>query len=698
MLVKFILWINNASYELKPDDLMNWADVECIYSRTDYTGIIRSVMSEFHFVNEAYRRILALYCEHGFKAEAEIELKVIDDNWRYNSIFRCFLDFGTITYNEYVLKLFAIDSSINSKIKANKATRYEFSLGEDIPVNPKMFRFDRLEMLETVTYAITDGESRENGALYASYDPQNNGRIYVGLTQSEIGIGRKIYYKDDQEYVDGYMLKAVKMTKVKLDYTIAASIERGCKRLVLMKDDAEVATIHEGCKTRKPWLEKDQESLEQVMDYIHSEPYLEYDWANESWQGEWISINDIVYVAETDPILGTNRWESTGKTRMEFTSVESSGTVEAVLLPGQKLWLKLDSSEACEFSINKSELAFTWTNRGNAEMIDNVDPEDLLKAILAKMGVGADCTISHYDARLPHVILLPAESIREIPQAKIYASFDDFCKWIQAVFGYTYVVDEDNNMVEFKHRREIFNPSSDVFEVRHIKDLDYSIDESLLYSSVIVGYPCKDYDSVNGRDEFNFSSTYTTGFTLRDKNLELLSAFRADSYGIEFLVEKRGESTTDNESDQDIFFVTGIDSGTVLVPNRTIDIQNSITGTLLNGEFSPMRCAHANKDSISMVADDLTLTFASTDGNADIVIDGHGMSDDIELTNCDMLSPGILQFYCGDLDMPADINSLVRVSSGNYIYEGYIKRLHMKYAREESVQYHFFVKSITPCS
>lgn len=99
-----------------------------------------------------------------------------------------------------------------------------------------------------------------------------------------------------------------------------------------------------------------------------------------------------------------------------------------------------------------------------------------------------------------------------------------------------------------------------------------------------------------------------------------------------------------------------------------------------------------------MVADDLTLTFASTDGNADIVIDGHGMSDDIELTNCDMLSPGILQFYCGDLDMPADINSLVRVSSGNYIYEGYIKRLHMKYAREESVQYHFFVKSITPCS
>jgi len=42
------------------------------------------------------------------------------------------------------------------------------------------------------------------------------------------------------------------------------------------------------------------------------------------------------------------------------------------------------------------------------------------------------------------------------------------------------------------------------------EDLSYSVDTGVIYSSVNIGYDSKDYDSINGRDEFNFNNTYTT--------------------------------------------------------------------------------------------------------------------------------------------------------------------------------------------
>ena len=55
--------------------------------------------------------------------------------------------------------------------------------------------------------------------------------------------------------------------------------------------------------------------------------------------------------------------------------------------------------------------------------------------------------------------------------------------------------------------------------------------------------------------EFRFTTEYSTGITITDNVYELISPYRADAYGIEFLVQKRGKDTTDDESDNDVFFV-----------------------------------------------------------------------------------------------------------------------------------------------
>lgn len=698
MLTKYKLQIGSTEYELQDDDLKNWDEVKCVYKRAEYGGVVRSFTSKFEFVNKAYQLLMAEFDKKGLLAKARMFFYIIDNNWQYNLEHTCELDFTTLTYTDYVLSMNAIDDSVASIIKANKSVKYEFLVGEDVPTEGYQFLFDRIKMLETATYEITDGSSNDDGSLTGQYTTDQNYRLYVGLTNSEIAVGETIFFNDDQTHGDGFMLKPRSSVELTLDYSIATGIEEGCAALILMKNDTVVQELHRATSVSKPWRYVDYPSIDAVMDYINSDVYLRHDWAYNDWRDYWVTVNGIVWVVVTDGMLGTNQWVNTGKTKAEYCRREEHDSITFLANSGDKIWLKFNSESNRSYKIYSSSLKFTWQSKGKPVTIDAIAPDELLERILWKMGVGMDSIISNRNPVVHKTKILPAESIRNIPGAKIYVSFNDFCKWMETVFGYTYVINEEYGILEFKHRSEIFSSRANVIEIEDARDFSYQTESSVLYSSVIIGYEKKDYDSVNGRDEFNFNTSYTTDYTIAGKKLELKSPFRADSYGIEFLVEKRNQDTTDNCNDKDVFFVQGIEQGGYYVPNRAPVIKNSITGTLINGEFSPISCVGVNREYISLMAHDMTLHFASTEGNANIVINNMSISDDLDLEDCEMLTAGELKFTCGDLRIPEDVNSLIRVKSKDYIYEGFIRQVSFAFARPEAVEYTIMIKWKIPCS
>lgn len=251
----------------------------------------------------------------------------------------------------------------------------------------------------------------------------------------------------------------------------------------------------------------------------------------------------------------------------------------------------------------------------------------------------------------------------------------------------------DWQTVTFLHRSELFSAAAPVKELAYVRDVSYSVDSSLIYSSVTVGYDKQEYDSINGRDEFNFGSTYTTGCAATDRKLELRSKYRADSYGIEFAAQKRGADTTDSDSDSDVFFVLCARSGGYYVADRTAAVAGTLTDRVFNGAFSPMACARANAGYIGMMAERLTLHFASTEGNASASVGGEQMSADIELSE-PLMTPGTLQLATNDDEPPADLGSLVRVEFDGIAYSGYISEIEMKFAKQEAFEYKLLVKTI----
>lgn len=249
--------------------------------------------------------------------------------------------------------------------------------------------------------------------------------------------------------------------------------------------------------------------------------------------------------------------------------------------------------------------------------------------------------------------------------------------------------------VNFLHRSELFG-STAVKHIDGITEVKLSTDSNVIYSKIEAGYDKKDYDSINGRDEFNFDVNYTTGCSLSSKTLSLKSKYRADCYGIEFAVQKRGEDTTDSDSDKDVYFVHVTNENGILVPDRSVNVDNALSDTVFNGAFSPLSCIDANALYIAVMAQPLTLTFASAGGNSDVVVGGRSFSDAIYINEA-LATCSQLQFSTDDMDLPADLNALIEVEHDGFLYQGFISEVEMRFAKSETVSYKIIVKSVTQC-
>lgn len=272
--------------------------------------------------------------------------------------------------------------------------------------------------------------------------------------------------------------------------------------------------------------------------------------------------------------------------------------------------------------------------------------------------------------------------------------------------------------INFVHRSELFQNEDQGILFTDATELQTKIDSSILYSIVEVGYEKQDYETECGRDEWNFMNYYNTGIDVIEKKLTLQSKYRADCYGLEFLSQERAKDSTDNKSDNTVFFVyccietneeeqdteEAVSRGDEDVPvtitttlkiDRSARITGALTDTVFNGEFSPYYCVRANEGYISAMAPDVTLQFASSDGNSGIIIDGVSTTADIPLGER-LFSEVELDFTAMDLERTADFSKLIKVVKNGLAYSGFLKETECCFARPSEVKYTLIVKDIQP--
>lgn len=653
MYYKCELVVGGYSYNVT-DNLVNWDDVEMSFKRNDYDGVVRSFSTKFQFSNGAYSLLMSEFLKNYLKSSASVIFYTRNNSWLWDEKFRCALDFSTFTDNGTTCEINAIDDSLASIIKAKKGTQYEYPVSE-IKENAQL-NYDRIQMTSKIEW-IPTGTTDDDGNMSNTFKHNSSFEggtgfgfpLYIKGTP-EIAVKNIIEVYDDEigEGVDDGIRSTGMFFKNISNHGIKVNIRLYLEFSASLQKSAQVN------------MRLDQQGT--VTDFLKHAPITE---GKNIWD---FSVDGYL-------VFGNG-----GFLRLQLVTTYNGVTITQTPEEASASYMTID-----------------FVERDNSINIDVVRPSTILNRLLSSMTGSADAVgeiASGIDERLDNTLILPAESIRGIENAKLYTSYTKFANWMNAEFGFVPVI--GGNKVSFVHRDSLFQDK----EVKNLGsqsvDFEYSVNSSLIYSRLKVGYDKQDYDSVNGRDEFRFGVEYTTGTTLTDNSLELVSPYRADVYGIEFLAAKRGEDTTDSDSDNDVFIVgASLDNSTqkfVLIRGGKYAISGVISPeTMFNVMYAQRFMIEANQKYIGAFSS--LLEFASSEGNGDTIINGVSVADNIEISDR-YFTVGELSVETNDLGVPEDLTGYIALQKNGRTYKGYIKSSSYNYGKPEAVKYSLIVKSI----
>lgn len=667
------LLINGQRYRVT-DDLENWDEVKASFKRNDYDGVIRTFSNKFSFAGDARRLLLKQYDEDYLNASASIIISTRNNSWLYNERFSCALNFSTLQDNGRILQINAVDDSVASMIKAKRGTQYEYPVEE--VKSPIPLVYDGLELSESAKWLSTGdiyngeiGDLLDNDKyVYANFSSNwQPMQLYTEATDINIGNATEIldqsYMAFQDQYLDG-------------DGNVADGY----------KDENTIVTALKSVK------------LSVDINFNFFIRYQSLAWG--SAHGVALRLAKIGTDNKTTTVIIEHFWTTPEETLQEK---EYSEHFDVPLDKGEKLVLmcRLEctligggSARVYYPMSSDSRVTVSWKNRINPVEMDVIKPDTLLNRLLKSINGEKDGLTGVIegtgDRRLDNCMLLAAESARKIPGAKIYTSFTKFANWMSHVFGYAY--DISGNTVTFRHRSKYF--SDDVVKrIDDLSDYEMKVNSALVYSRIRIGFDKQDYDTANGKDEFRFTNEYTTGVTMTDNSLEMISPYRADAYGIEFLADKIGEDTTDNESDTDLFMV-GVksdSSGLKYILNRDYLMGGVLSpDTMFNAMFSPSSMVLANEAYIGSSVE--MLTFASSDGNSDVGIDGMGESRDIILSKR-MFTVAEVEFETSDVELPEDLTGIVEFEHQGKVIQGYYQQADYNFTKSQSSKVTLIVKN-----
>lgn len=650
-MIKAVLLIGGKRYDVT-DHLKNWEDVEISAKRKDLGGVVRSFSNKFEFVKGAYDLLEAEYLSNYTRASAILVIGVLNDSWGYNEKFRCKLDFSTYQSDGYTISINAIDDSVASIINANKSQVYDIPVSE---LKEDTLYYDRIKLLNKSTMYITPNFENE---LMPDYD-----RFMALRLQSRETL-LPLAYGDISTPVKGVM----EVYDVGMDIPYDNAGNTGYFALCLV-DKIEINL-----------------RIRMVVDLLTT--------AVTSLHIRHMSADNKL--KSDKAILLSKDGSSAG-----VTFVDES--LSYVMRDGDRLIAYIlcvtsigeDIDEIIKIS-RDYDFYIDYSARNKPVNIDAFSPKKLLSSLLSRMGVSLSGDI--VSGSMPIPWMMAAESVRGIKDAKVHTSFSKFCDFAKALLGYDYEILD--NSVRFRHMNDFF--VNETKELDHVSNMELSVDESLIYSGVEIGFDKQDYDEINGRDEFHFKSSFSTGLDIKDNILSLISPYRADCHGLEFLANERDEESKDTDSDNDIFIVHARKDGDrlVLVREENGGAIYAVTGvlfpdTIFNASYSPRNMLLVNKERLGICTD--YLSFTASDGNSSISIGGVSETLPISLPVNDrriridkvsLETPGLSPF-------PGNYRGKLSFSYAGRSYEGWVSEITEKIGKYQTASYSLILSKIT---
>jgi hypothetical protein len=313
-------------------------------------------------------------------------------------------------------------------------------------------------------------------------------------------------------------------------------------------------------------------------------------------------------------------------------------------------------------------------------------------------------------------VITSGNAIRGLENATIKTSLQDFFNAQNVLLNCCLGVKNQTNQFFIESKNYIFSQTN-IIDLGEVKDLKINLAKDYVYNSVKIGYPNQsNITTVNGKEEFNNTHQYQLPVNRITKELNLVSPYRADGYGIEQIrKETIGTEKVTNPGDNECFVIEIEDTPTIVNGISAYNVKRLPNGSTIEGLFaqntaynigiSPKRLLknHCNFIfSFLYKLDGKIITFQTTQQNANLktTVAGVVVEEKKDLTVGDvnamngskLFLPFIFEF---DTEVPISIVDILSVSpnaSFSFTYKsikyyGYLLKPSIDISNNEAQQF-----------
>lgn len=642
-------------------DVANSSQLEQSWERKGFGGVSRKYGSRIEFVGDAAQMLVDLWDDNYIESVASFAIHVADNHWNFSEAWSCPLDFSTFVWDGNKVSVNCVDNSAASLIKANGGTKSSYQVSALRSQQPLLY--DRVVTRNEAEYMMVgDTVQGEDTWTKVISRAAIDWIVPISLVDtSRMSDRTQLVLQDQGSYFylpnnasDDHFAEVNNLASFWIDF-----------RNFRIKWNTPRTTV---ARTMTFILVQWPQTYSSLRAAVH-------DQAHHNIMMVEVTIN-----------ASTKTWAC---------PIFGNFSVQA----GNNLSLVCDADYAGgeEFWMNTNHGDMAWNSRGENVDINVIEPSVLLNKILETVADGKMTITGEIspniggvaNTRLAGMKIMAAESARGFNDAYVHTSFNQFAKMMESVFGYVYQITESAGRasVTFLHRSDLFQSSS-VKSLSRTNGFQRSVDNSMLYAEVKIGFDDQEYDNGNtGNDEWNSEYTYLTGNAMKSATLDLVCPYRADCYGVEELVAKSSEREK-TDKDEDVFIVKCLESvvdGRWRI-DRAIAVDGAYTNSVFNAAFTPIYMVEANKGYISSFCNGLRLSMTS--GSRNVVVGGEAVTKNFVFSGNDrMFHCCGLKVMTDDQELPIDKNGVISFEYNGEVYCGYLKSVKTKCQSEEPLEY-----------
>lgn len=527
----FLETSTEAEYlEMSPRD---WGDSSLVIKKDfkDFFANRRDFSLPFGFVDRGREMLRDEFKLNGISGKATLTIEILNPQiWRYEHFYSGRIDFAKADLNSSFIDVNFLDNDLIAKLKAFEGTDFEIHFETnkastrdyDVRLSPIRFTEYGLYFLAQ-TGSITSSPTRNYGAI-----------LTTSLNDYVNRLGSSIFYEQREQQLSGidfygaaasdnYILAN---TKAGLRYRISGDMLLNFSN-VLINDQLRGYEL----VIDEVWNDSDgNEILERhgIFDFrIYG-------------AGQFVNFN-----------LKVDRY---------FVSQNDSSRFYLSAIPNQTTG---SGSAVVSFRVLESALTLSYVDYSPVSRTLSLTPKTLFEELMKKISGDNDIEVrsNFLELEIPELLISCGDAIRGMPDNEVVlqTSFKDFWKSISSIFDIGFDVIDGVPTIERKEY--FFDPNLPIDNLGSVKDYSVIPATELIFNDIKVGYETQDYEAEEGKKEYNNGQTWKTPIEAGKNSMDLISPYRADSWGINEIREKfifnpnRNELKEDNPPDNDIFFL-----------------------------------------------------------------------------------------------------------------------------------------------